>query len=362
MWDRLTKGWKYVTVLVAAIVVVALANVIVRGRDAGPVPVFRQDLRPFGYVIKQNDSTVNHFDLNFLTEDLLLISANVRVFTQSPEPLFAEGRGNLLLFDVARKSLIRRAELALAQDSNVVRAIRDGKFVALGLSGLRLCSSELTCGEPLATEGPIGVSPDGRMLIVGGNGQSVPQVLDSITFREIQSFPGKDAAQLEVSGSAVLVDGADLIRPGSGELRPEFVSFAPFPRFLNEDLVGGFTERAHEPKMLVVQTLDGTVKYKTTLETGWYGTKIIPAKDGKRFCIDEIGYDRFSLPSLLGYGDVPYHFESVRVLDTETGKQLFELRWDPRPYTGYMVMPAISPSGHRLAIQRHGFVEVFEVP
>ena len=326
-----------------------------------PVPIFRQDLRAFGYVIKGNGSEVNYFDLNFLSEDSLLMSANGRIFVHKAQPLNAEGHGDLLLFDVARNSLIRQAEETLASDSNAVGATRDGKFVALDLSGVRLCSSDLTCGAPLATKGPIKVSPDGRMLIAGGNGQTDKRVLDSSTFNEIERFRW-DIGQLKVSGTAILVQGTDLVTNSDGKRETRMVSFAAHAEFLSEDLVAGFTERAREPKKLVTQTLDGAVKYETILESSWYETKLIPALDGARFCIDEVGYNRFSLPDLLGYGDVPYHFERVRVLETETGKPVFELRWDPRPYTGYMTTPAISPDGHRLAIARHGFVEVFKIP
>jgi hypothetical protein len=347
--------------MVVAAIVVGAVSAAVNGRAGGPVPIFRQDLQPFGYVIKGNSSTVNHFDLSFLSEDLLLVSANVRAFTQQTEPLFAEGRGNLLLFDVARKSLMRRAEQTLVADSNVVRATRDGRFVALGLSGLSLCSTDLSCGAPLPTAGPVEVSPDGRMLVVGGNRQTARLVLESGTFKEIASFPWNSGA-IEVAGSAILLGGSDLTAISGSKQEHRFVSLDAYAQFLNGDLVAGYTERAHEPKKLVTQTLDGIVKYETVLVSSWYETKIIPATNGKRFCIDEIGYDKFSLPNLLGYGDVPFHFERVRALESDTGKTLFELRWDPRPYTGYMVKPAISPDGHRLAIVRHGFVEVFEIP
>lgn len=354
------KVRKYIALIAVAATTAGVVLVAVQGSVPGPTPVFRQDLEPFGYVVKQDGWTVNHFDLNFLGEDLLLVSANVRAFTQSSEPLFAESRGNLLLFDVVRKLVIRRAQQTLASDSDVVRATRDGQFVALGLSGLRLCSTDLRCGPPLATEGPIQVSPDGRMVVAGGNGQSERQVVDSSTLTEVARFPWKEA--VEASGTVLLLDGSEVMRPGESEKR--FVSLNAGAQFLSGDLIVEFTEREHEPKKLVTHRLDGTVKFETVLESSWYETKLIPATNAKRFCIDEIGYNKFSLPNLLGYGggSVQYHFERVRVLDTDAGKQLFELRWDPRPYVGYMVKPAISPDGHRLAIERHGFVEVFEIP
>src|SRR5579862_8829128 len=163
---------KYIAAFVFAVFVTGAVSLASRASSNKPVPIFRQDLQPFGYKIKRNELTVNHFDLNFLSEDSLLVSANIRVFGPSPNPLFEERSADLLLFDVVRKSLMQRSEQTLTSNSDVVKATRGGKFVALSLLGLSLCSSDLNCGEPSATEGPVKVSPDGRMLVVGGDLQT----------------------------------------------------------------------------------------------------------------------------------------------------------------------------------------------
>lgn len=244
------KKRKYIAALVVATAVASVVSVTAHGSGANrPAPIFRQDLLPLGYVMKDGDgSRVNHFDLNFLDEDSLLVSANVRVWPQSPSvPLMAEGRVNLLLFDVVQKSLIRRAEQTLESYSDVVKATRDGRFVALDLSGLMLCSSDLACGEPLATKGPIKVSPDGSMLIVGGDGQTDRRVLDSSTFREIARFSW-NSGSVEVAGTVILLDGSDLVTDLGGKQEKRFVSFHANPQFLNAELIASYTERAHEPK------------------------------------------------------------------------------------------------------------------
>ena len=51
-----------------------------------------------------------------------------------------------------------------------------------------------------------------------------------------------------------------------------------------------------------------------------------------------------------------------RIFDTHSGKEIFHFEWDPRPYLGDLVAPALSPSGHKLAVMRSGYLEVFELP
>ncbi|HEX4538528.1 MAG TPA: hypothetical protein VH140_16380 [Candidatus Acidoferrum sp.] len=49
-------------------------------------------------------------------------------------------------------------------------------------------------------------------------------------------------------------------------------------------------------------------------------------------------------------------------MSTDSGAQVFELRWDPRPYMGTPVTPVLSPDGHEVAVIRHGILEVYQVP
>jgi hypothetical protein len=58
----------------------------------------------------------------------------------------------------------------------------------------------------------------------------------------------------------------------------------------------------------------------------------------------------------------PVNFESISVMSTDSGAQVFELRWDPRPYMGTPVTPVLSPDGHEVAVIRHGILEVYQVP
>ncbi len=49
-------------------------------------------------------------------------------------------------------------------------------------------------------------------------------------------------------------------------------------------------------------------------------------------------------------------------MDTESGKLLFQLKWDPRPYGYPLVIPALSPNANKIAIVRGGYVEIYEIP
>ncbi len=148
-----------------------------------PPQIFREDLRQFGYIIEADSRLVPNFtDLNFLSDDLVLVSIN-----QSEEQ-----KSKLLLFDISRHSSLRTIELDVAKKQGAVKATRDGQFVALTESGLRVCSSELTCGPPLPTKGSISVSPAGTRVAVGGYPGTDSLVLDSSSLKELERFTDKN--------------------------------------------------------------------------------------------------------------------------------------------------------------------------
>jgi hypothetical protein len=55
-------------------------------------------------------------------------------------------------------------------------------------------------------------------------------------------------------------------------------------------------------------------------------------------------------------------FEQLRVVETKSGAELFRLAWDPRPYSGYLAAPAISPNGRRVALTHDNHLEIYEIP
>ena len=326
------------------------------GASKNQVPVFHEDLRPYGFLSKPDATSVNYTDLNFLSNDLLLVSINVRQFGPV-EPLFSDTPpSKLLLFDVSQRKLVRSTDLPIEKDSGSIRATRNGQFALLDRSGVRVCSIELLCGKAFATEGPLMVSPGGSRIVVGGNAQSEEKVLDSETLTETARFPWMISLLVPGDNGTLLLKSGAVLLKSSGKPDQSITSVDWPAQFLNDGAIAGF-----DADNVVVVKLDGSILYRIPILKS-YQTHIVPSNSGFRFCIDEVGYARWSLPSLLGYGDVPYHIERVRVIDTASGHQLFDMKWDPRPYVGHMVVPALSPDGHRIAVIRHGTLDVFQIP
>src|SRR5271163_3826483 len=108
------------------IVVLILTSGIVRVDPPQQKPSYDQDLQPFGFVVESHDQIVGNFtDLNFLTDNLLLVTINNRVYgpvekTSSDQPL-----SKLLLFDISQHRLVKSVEMAIEKDRNSVRALED---------------------------------------------------------------------------------------------------------------------------------------------------------------------------------------------------------------------------------------------
>ncbi len=334
------------------------------GKPSEPEPFFREDLHPFGFLTEAHSRIVGNFpDINFLTDDLVLVSVNSRVYGWVEESLSDQPVSKLLLFDASRRTLLNTAEMPVEKDVGSVRATRNGEFVLLNESGVRLCSRELQCGVPIATRGPLFVSPGGTRIAVGGNGQTQQKLLDGASLTELEHFSWTNPTIIP-GDSALLIrqDNKLYMRlPEKPDQRLPFGGLGIWPeaRFLNPNTIADF----ESDKVLAVARTDGSIRFRVPVSARWDVTDISTTASGSRFCFHEAGYTRFN--SILNFYDIessrPLNFESVNVLSTDSGKSLLKLRWDPRPYVGYLSTPALSPDGHRLAIIRNGFLEVFEV-
>lgn len=351
----------------AVVGIVAVALLGAACTDHGPSPIFRQDLRSWQFATDSTDVAANYTDINFLTDDLLLVNIATGRGFAPVQPLFSEISSELLLFDVSTGKLLRTGTLPIEEEARSVRATQGGRFVALNQSGVHACSADLTCGGTFPTLGPLLVSPGGARLLVGGNGQSDKEILDSKTLREIDHVPA-NLGLVGISDTLLLVGGGQILDKSNSKPRQSFFSTDREPQFLSEGNLAGFTDRMDESSnlssKLVVRRLDGTIMYRIEIEARPYESRLVTSTLGQRFCVDELGYDRWSLPHLLGYGGdgVHYHFERIRIFETTSGTQRFDLKWDPRPYTGGLTSPALSPNGHHVAIVRNGYLEVFNVP
>lgn len=346
-----------------AIGVIAFALLAASGcANRGPNPIFRLDLRRWGFATDATDVARNYTDINFLTDDLLLVNTATQRRFARVEYAEDEISSTFLLFDLSTRKLVKTANFAVEKQSGSVRASNGGGFVVLNLSGVHACSIDLSCSATFSTSGPLLVSPGGKRLLVGGDGQTPKTVLDSKTLQELDHFAWD--SHVHIGDTLLLVDGDQIVNKAGEKPLRIFRSTDADGQFLNEDMLAGFATEMNKPTEVVVRRLGGTILYRITLESEWYETHLSTSTSGQRFCVDERGYTRWSLPHLLGYGGGAVHcnFELVRVFETTSGKQLLDLKWDPRPYTGELVTPALSPSGSRIGIVRHGFLAVFSVP
>jgi hypothetical protein len=269
-------------------------------------------------------------DVQFLTDNLLLLCLNSRgSFSDQPDSVLA-------LFDVDQKKLVRSAQYPVEKIEGSVVATQNGNFVVLNQKGIHLCSVDLICGPAFATKGPMRVLPGGTQILAGGYAQTEVDILDASTLQMLRPAPENLAISINdetlLNGSAMINDDtlAEIHYPGRAQVMPVI------------------DVRGRELYRIPVIDLSDAM--------------VIPNRSGSRFCLFEAGYTRWN--KMVNFLDIDSsrlpNFARVRVFDTSSGKQLFILRWDPRPSS--VRTPAISPDGHRIALIRHATLEVFETP
>lgn len=321
--------------------------------------VMSEDLRPFGFPDFHKDRNVSDYtEIQFLSDNLLLVSVNERVFSKPEEPLFSdEGTADLLLFNLEERKLIKSANFSIEKAKSAVQATENGHFVMLNQEGVHACSPDLSCGPPFATKGPVIVVANGKELIVGGNARTEKLLLDSSTLQVIKTPSPEELKTLAISRAYT---GMLYVIPALMGTLPKASANTIVMCKLNYETLA--TRENGEAVEIVIRNLDGTALYQVPV-TRSYQTAILPDALGKRFIIEDQGYTRMN--SIVNSMDIdqerPYNFSRVRVFDTDSGKQLFELHWDPRP-SWFAPVAAFSPSGHKLALIRHSELEVFEIP
>jgi hypothetical protein len=252
-----------------------------------------------------------------------------------------------------------------------VQATANGHFLMLSSYGLHLCSaelSELKFGTPRRTDGPVRVSPQGNRAIVGGFQFTEQRLIDAGSLSDLETFKPRTPEVVPGDAGLLLVrDQHTLVRMPSGKDLDLGLAEGVFPtsRFLDRDKVVGIRMLSISTGKATVLKVDGTVLYQIDVEEAWRRqTHFIPCASGLRFAVVELYFTR--LNSLINFFDIgdtrAYNRVRVRVFDVATGKQRLELQWDPRGYRGEDILPALSPSGHRLAIVHKGRVQVYEIP
>lgn len=284
---------------VVAIFVTGLFATSASGANTRHNPQRVWDLRQYGYSNEARDYST----VGFLSENLLLVAIN-QAPDGSPHPLFEETPDAILvLFDVSQEKPRKIAHMPISESvvSDAVRPALGGNFLVQSLSEVKLCSADLQCDRAYATKGPLWLSADRAKVVVGGNLMTKRVVLDSRTLAPIPGeYPARVVTDWQQSGR----------RDGS---------------FVDS-----------------ISSVDRTRLMRVeTQQTRW---------------------SKITNP-LGGLGSRPYDRRIIRVYDTQTGRELLTLRWDPRhDWGGILRKPALSANGHRVALLRRGLVEVFEVP
>jgi hypothetical protein len=356
---------RHLTTRAVCFIAIALTGTPSNGSPPEQKQIFHQDLRPFGFITEARGRIVaDYTNLNFLTDNLILVTINNRVFGPVEKSLSDQPVAKLLLFDISQSRLVKTAEVAVEKSTHSVSALENGRFAVLNETGLRACSRELDCGSPLATGGPLFVSPQGTKIAVGGDGQKEQTLLDGITLKELARYPYENPSIIPGDGALLVARDRKVYARVSGQLDRQLpfegLNGWPTARFINHDTVAGF----ESDTALAVTKLDGIILFRVPVQSRWQVSEVAPSASGTRFCFHEGGYTPWN--SFVNFLDIdhgrPLNFESVNVMSADSGASLFRLVWDPRPYIGIPITPVLSPDGQRLAVIRHGILEIFEIP
>jgi hypothetical protein len=327
----------------------------------GPKPIFRHDLRPFGYPTEALGRIVgNYSDVSFLSNDLVLVTVNTTTFAADDTSPSDQPESKLLLFDLSRHDAPSATEMPVRKARDSVQSAGNGSFVLVNQAGVQICSPELQCGPAVQTGGPLFLSPRGTRIAAGRREQ---KVLDGTTLQVLHEFGANEPKVVPGDNALLYAQGEKLYVKFDDKPGPQFVldtgstGVWPGANFLNANSVSA----VQSDKSMAIATIDGKVLFRVPLSSGSFIAEMSTAASGSRFCFHDAGYT--GMNALLNFFSIerPFNLERVNVMDVASGKSRFRLRWNPRPYVGELSRPALSPDGHRVAIIRHGFLEVFEV-
>jgi hypothetical protein len=355
--------------------VCALMLVLPVAAQKRPKPIFEQDLRQLGYEYQWDNwkRTGVHYqftDLAFLSDNLLLLSVREvsdAELNQRPAIEEALARGEmpgsqlsrLILFNIEEKRVVRSARLPVRKMDNAIQAAGSEQFLMLSVFGLHLCSAEFVCGAPRSTDGRITASPRGTRVVLHEY-RAMDQLLLDVRSLSVAQTIGRDPEVIP-GDRGLLLDNYGKVSarmPGSQDVDLGLESNGVYPevRFLDETTVIGL-----KGEKAAVVKVDGTIQFQIAVRDAWRGhTRFVPSASGTTFCIaelDKTGFHPFDIADSR-----PYNFRRVRVFEVTDGKQLFQIEWDPRDYSGEDILPALSPNGRRLAVVRKGKLQVYEIP
>lgn len=317
---------------------------------------------------KKLQTSSRMIDLAWLSDDLLLVA--MRSYPIAPVmPLQRDTPpGNLLLFDVNRGDLVGTASYGILNSPNSVQATRDGHFAILGEAGIRICSTDLSCGTslPIPGSGPLAVSPKGTKILVGGNGQRERWLLDSAFLERVATFPHDAHVIPGDDGYAGRLPGQEgLLLNHSGTTTAVHLVPTFDRQFVEEAFIDDETFLVCDGHTSLVSIVNGSEAYRLSIMPEYDGTVIKGAPRANRFFLYQVGYRHKGLGNLFHdfpLGDEsakPKNIASLRIFQTDSGKEQSNLEWDPRPNFGVGSPFATSPDGSKFALVRHGALEVY---
>jgi hypothetical protein len=337
----------------------------VLGQPSEPPSTFRVDLRPYGFVTKiPVHAAAGYTNINFLSDDLVLVTVNNRLFGPLDRTFSDLPPSKFLLFEVSQNRFLKSIDMPLEKYPGSVKAVADGRFVILTKTGLQLCTRDLECRPPLPARGPLLVSPAGTRIAVVGNGNTDQVLLDGKTLNELARYARGNPSIVPCDGAILAIKDRKVYFRGSGQadrqLPFEDASVNPSARCINRKTVADFESN----KKLAVASMDGHVLFRVPVRARWQMPEVVTSASETRFCFYEKGYTARN--TFVNFLDIdegrPVNFESISVMSTDSGKKLFELQWDPRPDARILTRPALSPDGRKIAVIRHGILEIFQIP
>jgi hypothetical protein len=334
-------------------------------QPAEPPSILRVDLRAYGFVTKiPVQAAAGYTDVIFLTDDLVLVTVNNRLFAPLDLTFSDLPPAKFLLFEVSGNRLLKTIDMRLEKYPGSVKAVEDGRFVILTEAGLQLCTRDLECSPPRPARGPLLVSPAGTRIVVRGKGNTDQVLLDGKTLNELARYASGNPSIVPCDGPILAIEDRKVYFQSSGQsdrrLPFEDSSSSPSARCINRKAVAGF----ESDKKLAVASTEGNVLFRVPVRARWQMAEVVTSASETRFCFYEKGYTAWN--AFVNFLDIdqgrPVNFESISAMSTDSGKKLLELQWDPRPYAGILTPPALSPDGRKLAVIRHGILEIFQIP
>src|SRR5262249_51532411 len=94
--------------------------------EVEPKPFFRQELRSYGFLTKSDGKLIVDFtDVNFLSDNLVLVSINTRVYGRVEKSNSDIPLSKLVLFDLSRNAVVKTADFPVEKNKGSIKSIHD---------------------------------------------------------------------------------------------------------------------------------------------------------------------------------------------------------------------------------------------